>query len=342
MLIKANEAGAKLARLDPDVRLYLFGGPDEAASSALRNLVVAQIGLNAERVELTPARIKEDPALLADEAASISLFGCLRWVSMSITMGSGDELQTAIENLFAAPRAGNPVIITVSGLSAKSRLTQLVERDARAIAVISYPPELRDAGPLIESLAKPLGLDIVEQASRAIAKATGADRGLMAREIEKLALYLDAAPGKAVRATLVDWQAIGAGVEDDDLSPLINAAFGGQVAALPAHLADLDSGGALDIQLVRRLAARARLLARLRVDVEGGMRPANVIAAQGKAIFWKEKEATQRQLGLWDAPRLARAIDRLHTLESDLKTRDNPGAILIRQAVMELARAVAR
>lgn len=246
------------------------------------------------------------------------------------------------ENLLSAAASGNPVIVTVSGLTTKSRLTKLAERDGRCVAVISYPPEAKDVGRIIDGLAGPLGLEIDRDVANAIAAATGRDRGLMAREIEKLALFCDAAVDGRTRASLADWHAIGAGVDGDDLGPLINATFGGNMAALPQNLAELDGSGALDIRLVRSLSARAHLLSRLRVGVEEGMQPSQVMAAQGKAIFWKEKDDVQRQLSRWDAPRLARAILRLHALESDLKAPDNPGAILVRQAVMEIARAGAR
>lgn len=339
MILKSHEAARMLARFNPDIRLYVFGGPDETGSQALRDAVVATMSSEPERIDLSPSRIKEDPAIIADEAASISLFGGMRWVSVTINSGSGDEVLVAAENLLNASAAGNPVIITASGLTAKSRLTKLAENDARAVAIISYPPEVRDVGQIVAALAAPLGLEISHDVAGAIAQATGRDRGLMAREIEKLALYCDASPDSKTRATLSDWQAIGAGLDGDDLGPLINATFGGQVASLPNCLAELDRGGALDIRLVRSLSARAHLLARLRVDVEGGAPPGQVMAAQGRAIFWKEKDAVQQQLSRWDAARLARIILKLHALESNLKAPDNPGALLVRQTIMEIALA---
>ncbi|MEQ1510478.1 MAG: DNA polymerase III subunit delta [Sphingopyxis sp.] len=339
MLVKAHEAARAIARFNPDIRLYLFGGSDESGSAALRDQVVATIGTDAERFDVSLYSVKEDPALIADEAASISLFGGARWISISVNSGSGDELLPSIENLLGASAAGNPVIITISGLTAKSRLMKIAERDDRCMAVISYPIEAKDVERTIAGLAAPLGLVIDRVVGAAIAESTGRDRGLMAREVEKLALYCDASPGERTAAALADWQAIGADIDGNDLNSIINATFGGKVAALPLALAELDNGGALDIRLVRALASRAHLLTRLRISVENGMPVGQVMAAQGKAIFWKERDDVQRQLARWDAPRLARVIARLHRLESDLKAPDNAGALLVRQAVMEISRA---
>ena len=241
-----------------------------------------------------------------------------------------------------APAAGNPVVITLAGLTAKSHLTKLASADPRAMVVISYAPNASEAAKLADGLAGPLGLSLDGEVSRAIVQATGGDRGLMAQEIEKLALYCDASPSNLRSATITDWHAIGAGVDGEDLSETINAVFGGHTRLLPRCMAELDACGALDIRLVRSLASRALLLARLRVLVDAGARASQVVATQGNAIFWKEKDAVTWQLDRWTAPYLARAMTMLHALERDLKAPDNPKEVLVRQALVALANAVGR
>ena len=342
MLVKPQQAQQALTKLDPSTRLYLFGGPDESASRALRDQIARTIGADSERVDISPSRARDDPALLSDEAASISLFGGVRWIFVGVMSGSGDELIQSVENLLAAPAAGNPVVITVAGLTGKSRLTKIVTPDPGAMIVISYPPNAADAGKLAQDLAAPLGLSLDPDLTSAIVQATGGDRGLMAREIEKLALYCDASPSGRGSATVADWQAIGAGVDGEDLSETINAVFGGHTGRLPQCMAELDAFGALDIRLVRSLASRALLLARLRVLVDAGTRASHVVDAQGNAIFWKEREAVARQLERWTAPYLARAMTRLHRLERDLKAPDSPKQVLVRQALVAMANAGGR
>ena len=48
-------------------RLFLFHGADIAGSNALAAKLSAALGPDVERVSLTPAALKSDPALLADE-----------------------------------------------------------------------------------------------------------------------------------------------------------------------------------------------------------------------------------------------------------------------------------
>ena len=93
--VKASLYGA-LDKPASDVRFYLFYGPDEAASRALVSAFAAAAGAGAERVELTGSSLREDPARLADEAASISMFGGSRYI---VVDPAGDESTAAAEAL---------------------------------------------------------------------------------------------------------------------------------------------------------------------------------------------------------------------------------------------------
>ncbi len=341
MLVKGMAATRALGRPDPAIRLYVLAGPDESASRALLQSLAASLGSDAERVDVRAETLRDDPARLADEAASISLFGGARWILVTLATGSGDETVTAAETLLAAPVAGNPVIIIGSGLTGKSRLTKLAEKDARAVAVISYLPDGDGAADIAAALAVPHGLSIDRETARAIAAATANDRGLMAQEIAKLALYCDAAPDDERRATLADWQAIGADRAEEDIGGAVNTVLSGKVALLPALYASVRDSGTSEVRLVRALATRALLIARLRGAVDGGASPANAVEAQGKALFWKDRPAVTAQVARWDGARIAALIERLHALERSLKAPDNAGALLLEAALTDICRQAA-
>lgn len=341
MLLKPAIAAQTLARPDPATRLFVLGGPDAAGSQALCDGLARAWGDGAERIDFTPAQIKDDPALLADEAASISLFGGARWIYVRSHSGGGDEMMVAAENLLAAPAAGNPVVVVGHGFTAKSKLSKLAETHPLAICVISYPPEGQAADRIAETLAASLGLTLDRDVARAVVAATGGDRGIMAQEIEKLALYCDATPEAPARATLAEWQAIGADLEEEDVSGAVAIVLGGRLKALPALLHTLAATGTSDIRLVRAIATRALLLARLRSQVESGQSVSQVMGSAGKAIFWKERDSVEQQLRRWDIARLARLIERLHALERALKAPQNAGTILLRAGLLDITRVAA-
>lgn len=341
MLLKAQGAARTLATLNPDVRLYVLAGPDESLSRSLMGVIARSVGKDAERVDFAPAKLKDDPALLVDEAASISMFGGPRWICITVFSGGGDDVLPAVENLLAAPAAGNPVVVIGASMTGKSKLVKLAEKDPAAIAIIAYAPTAEDAARTAAELGAAEGMDISREVARAIASATGGDQGLIAQEITKLALYVDASPRSKVEVGIEAWRAIGADLPEEDMGAAVNLVFEGRLTDLPELFVTLNATGVADIRLVRSLAIRAHLLARLRAAVDAGQSPRQVVEAQGKAIFFKEKESITRQLGKWDSPRLARLIERLHQLERDLKAPMNAETLLLRQTLVDMARVAA-
>ena len=71
--VKAS-LGSALDRPAPNVRFYLFYGPDEAGSRALAMRLLKGLG-NAEKFVVIGGAVKNDPASLADEAGAMALFG---------------------------------------------------------------------------------------------------------------------------------------------------------------------------------------------------------------------------------------------------------------------------
>jgi hypothetical protein len=76
--------------------------------------------------------------------------------------------------------------------------------------------------------------------------------------------------------------------------------------------------------------------------VERGDRPEAVVAAMGKAVFWKDKARIGSMLSLWDAAGLARAAERAGQLERDLLFSRAPDREVLGEALLSIARAARR
>jgi DNA polymerase-3 subunit delta len=338
--VKANKAQLDKALKNPAAtRLFLLHGPDEAGNQALARRVGAALGPEAERIALSGAELKNDPARLADEAASLSMFGSSRWVVVS---PAGDEVTEAAAALLSAPAAGNPVVLIGGALKPTSKLLKLAIADAQAIAFASYLPDARDFARLVGELARSRGLSVQQDVAQRLAEAAGANRAVIEQELDKFALYLDAAPGRSVPVDHDVIAAVGAAVDEGDASQLIEHLFSGNGRAAEAELARLRSEGTEGIVLLRAALRRALLLARLRAAVDAGERPDAVMARQGKALFWKEKDGVERQLGAWDSATLARCLSRLMAAEREVKRSAGMGPIAAEAELLALARQSAR
>ncbi len=83
MKANANQIRSAIDAASPDVRLYLFHGPDESGAREFAARVGRALGPEAERIDLEPAQLRSNPGLLADEATALSLFGGARHIRVS-------------------------------------------------------------------------------------------------------------------------------------------------------------------------------------------------------------------------------------------------------------------
>lgn len=332
--MKASEAQARTAldRAAPDIRLYLFHGPDEAGAMALAKRLEAALGADAERIDLDAATLKSDPARLADEAAALSLFGGARWIR---ALGVGEESLAAATGLLEADRAGNPVVLVAPNVKTSGNLVKLAIAAPAAMAVACYVPEGRKAEEIAVDLARDQGLRIAGGAARRLALASGGDRAVIAREVEKLALYLDAAPDRPQTADDEALEAIGADLGESEMGRAVAAVVAGDAAALGAELARLREAGTHPVPWLRAMARRLSSLAEMRGEVDGGESIDTVIKRH--RVHFREETATKAALARWSTTALAQAHDRTRRAERAVMAPGNPGTVRAEHDALLLA-----
>jgi len=336
MKADAGQIARALDKPDPTVRLILLYGPDESGSRALAARLDKAMGDEAERIDLSGSQLKEDPARLADEAASISLFGGARHIRVD---PAGDEIIDAAEALLEASSAGNPVVVIAGNLRKDAKLVKLALGSPAALAFASYLPEGRQADQVAIEIGREMGLRLEPRAAQAIVAATNADRGLMARELEKLALFLDATPDDPKMADSAAFATIGAVNDESDLSAIVDAVLGGRPEQAAAELALIGTAEA--IGAVRAVLRRLAQIAPLRAEVAAGQSVDSVMASSGRGIFWKDQKVVAGLLQRWSPERITTAITRLGALERAYKRSGSAGMVLVGEELLTIARAAA-
>ena len=321
-----------LDRPDPAIRFYLFYGQDEGQSRGHAERLLK--GLEAEKFVVAAQAAKADPALLADEASAIGLFGGTRalWIEPA-----GDEITAAVEALLEAAAVESPVIAIAGALRKTSTLVKLAEAHRQALAHISYDLNERDAERLVSDIAATEGLRLSDGIAARIAAAAGNDRGIIVQELAKIAIYAGATPASPRQVDRDTLDEIGAGAEGD-WTRLADLALAGDLAALSEELeatvADTEA-----VSVVRGLQRRLLMLAPIRARVEQGSRPHDAVTSAGKSVFWKDKDLVVKLVSLWDSKALARIFERSGELERRLMSRDSPPAA---EALEEELVAIAR
>ena len=337
----ANSAAIERALDKPSaaIRCYLLYGPDESGSRALAKRLDIAMGAEAERIDLEPARLIADPALLSDEAASVSMFGGPRHIRVE---GITDSCLAAVEALLEAPAAGNPVVLVAGALKKDAKLVKRLEADKAAMTFQSWPPNDADFDRLAIQLGRDQGLRIDDDIARRLAESAEGDRAVLASEIAKLALYADAATDRPVEVTHAMFEANTAGNGEADLTRFVDAVLGGDPAKLEGELARLSGEGQEGIPLVRALLRRLLPMAAARAELERGASPSMAAARHGRAMSAKDRKGVERDVGRWPSARIARAVERLGALDRELRHTAGAGTIGADAEFFTIARAAGR
>lgn len=325
---------AALDSANPAIRLYLLFGADEAGARDLAKRLARAMGPEAERIDIDPQTLRSDPGRLATEAASMSLFGSPRYIMIS---GIGDESLDALTELLAVERAGNPVVAIGPSLKATSKVAKLALSAPAAMAHACYPPSAGDFERLATAIASEYGLRTLGRAAARLVAASGGDRAVLTQEIEKIALYLDAAPGRPASLDDAAIDAVGADLGDAEIGRTVEAAIAGDAAALGSELARLGEAGVSPIPVIRGLIRRLMTIAEMRGEVDRGAAIDDTI--ERHKIFFKEKASTARALRAWSPARLMAAIDHLRQAERAMMASRSAGPMLGEAACLAVARA---
>lgn len=333
--MKANKSSIGLSVDQPDARtrFYLFHGPDEAQSRALADRLLRALG--ASKVPLATGEIKSEAGSLAIAAGSMSLFGDPQavWIEPA-----GEDIVAGIEELLRADAVAMPVVAVAGALKKSSALAKLADGSPLALSFIAYLPEGPDAERMVIEIGRRLGLKVSPAVAARVADRCANDQAIVARELEKLALYADASPHapKELDHDAVD--AVAAESSEGEFLRLADLALRGDMEPLSDELARLSGAGAEAVPIIRSLQRRLLMLAPARARVERGERLDAVMASFGKSLFWKDKPTVHAMLAKWSAEDLARVAERTGTLERELMFTDVPPAGAIGEHLVAIAR----
>lgn len=336
--MKAN-AGQLRAAIDSGnstIKLFLLHGPDEAGAREWAARLARRVGPNAERVDLEGATLRSDPGRLVTEAASLSLFGEPRYI---LVTNAGEESVEAITLLLAAGDAANPTVMIAPSAKATGKLAKAAIAAPGAMVHACYQPVGEEANTLASTIAAEHGLRAMGRVAARLVDASSGDRAVLTREVEKLALYLDAAPDRPKTLDDAAIDAIGADLGDAEMGAAIDAALEGRVADLGAELIRLGEAGTSPIPVLRAAVRRLMTLAELAIDVAAGRSINDTIDRHN--VFFREKASTARALKLWNPDRLSTAIERVRRAERALMASATAGSILAEQTLIDIARAAA-
>jgi DNA polymerase-3 subunit delta len=193
---------------------------------------------------------------------------------------------------------------------------------------------------MVADVGRRYGLKVSPPIAARLADSCGNDQAIVAQELQKLALYIDASPQAPKELDHDAIDAVGADLQEGETAHLADLAMAGRVGDLAMELGNLPAGSE-SIPVVRALQRRLLQLAPSRARIERGESADAVMTSLGKSLFWKDKPMVAKMLSMWDSKRLATVADRAARLESDLLFSPAPDQEAMGEELLAIARAAA-
>ena len=336
MKIAARQVEAFVRAPNPEVRAILVYGPDQGAISEravlLCKSVVDDMRDTFRVVELTPKRLKDDPALLSDEAAAIAFGGGRRVIRIR---GAGNDIADRFVDFFDHPGGDALIVVEAGELQARAKLRTCFEKSDIAAALPCYVDEGVGLEGTIRQMLSESGLTVDPSALDYLSSNLGGDRQVTRRELEKIVLYIE--PGG--RVSLQDAQACvgdGAATSMDDVTI---ATASGDYAALDTALRRCQANGDPAVMIVRAVQRHFHRLHLAAGVMQNGANANTAMSSLRPPVFFKTQDAFRRQLGIWRPATLSTALQILTDTELDCKSTDLPDQAILGRALMRVAQA---
>jgi DNA polymerase-3 subunit delta len=335
MKIAANRADAFARNPDSSARAVLVYGPDEGLirerADALTKAVAEDLNDPFRVAEITLASLRDDPALLADEAAAIALTGGRRVVRLR---GITDAAVDAIK-IFLDDSPGDAlVVVQAATLNARSKLRKLFEDAKNTAALACYSDDERALDQVIRDTLGADGISVSHEAMDYLTANLGADRGLSRAELEKLALYVGPNGAVDIDAAIAVIGNSSALTVDD----VVYAAAGGNGLAADRALTRSYQEGANPVTILRALSRHLMRLQLARAKIDQGAPVDSAMKALRPPVFFKLSAAFRQQLRVWSGRNLARAMALVLDAEQRCKRTGAPADALCGRAVLQISR----
>ncbi len=335
MKLTARQIDRFVRAPDPGIRAVLVYGPDAGLVSeraeAIARAVAPELSDPFRVTNLTARQLQDDPARLADEAASLSLTGGRRVVRVN---DAADSLADLLKAFLADPAGEALIVIQAGDLPARSPLRKVFETADQGAALGCYRDDRRSLAAVITAALLDHGLKASPDAMAYLVANLGGDRQLTRRELEKLVLYKGPSAGTVELADAIACVGDTAAITLDDLAFAIG---GGDLTELErALLRSLEAGSSP----VAALRATARHFQRLHLAsgaIAQGLTPSDAVKRLRPPVFWKLADRFMVQCQSWSPRRLAKALARLLEAETGCKATGAPAEAIAARALLEIA-----
>ena len=315
----------------PNLKAVLFYGQDEGLIEECRERLTKAVVEDKDPfrlVELTPVKIKDDPAILSAEANALSLMGGRRVIAVR----GADNYFTAVLKEFLPSYKGDAlIIVTAGGLKTKDSLPVLFANASDLAVFPCYSDEGEALKRFVIQSVSEQGMTASAEVINFIADNLGADKLQSRSELAKLFAYM----GEEKVITLEDAMACIGDTSALSIDQMLYALSGGRQKELHETLDRLFAEGQSAIGLLRSAAAHFKKIHLTLGKIEEGTPTETAVASL--FLHFKRVDEFKRQLRMWNTIKAGRALELLMQAERDCKFSARPQQLICSRIFLQIA-----
>lgn len=301
--------------LKDNIALLIYGpnrGQVNERAEAMKKIILGDaVGDPFRDFTLSQDVLEESPHALAEEAATLSFGGELKFIRLK---NPPKNAATSMEEILQNPTGQCFILVTCEELSPSDSWRKMFESASNAGACACYIAD--NAGSRISVKLQAENIKIERDALQFLsAQLRGRDNGIIDMELEKLCLY--AAMSKSLNLDEVSL-ICGSGSEVDISTLLISCLAGRSLEDLDTGLMSIFKTGDHQMLIIRSLVNTLRKIAELKRKMSDGMDFKS--AAKSMRIFFKLENDFQRACSLWSDDALFALITKVQMCEVQSKS----------------------
>jgi len=334
---KANEVDSFLARPTSSFPVVLLYGPDKGLVSerARRFAEASKLPLDDPFavIRMEADEIEADPAKLADEARTISMFGGQRLIWIKNAAGQ-KKLAEAIKLLATEPPQETFVLVEAGDLKKGAGLRSAVENAPAGMALPCYSDDSRGIDGVIDDVLAEWKMQITLDGRQLLRASLGGDRLATRGELEKLCLY---ARGKE-RIDIDDVREAVGDVADLSIDDVIDAVLVGDLPRFEISFDRVVKSGTAPFLLLNTAMRQFQQVQTLRHIADTERKSASVVVAAARPpIFFNRKKLIENAVSRWSGESLARVMERLQRAVLESRQNASLAIPIIRQCLLAIS-----
>lgn len=336
-VLKEPDYKRLLSAPDDSIPVILIHGPDTGlVSERFAELMSAYGRLSGDdpfaKITLDAAEIDRESDRIVNEALTISMFGGKRLIGLRVA--GSKTIDTQIQALLDQDTSQSVVIIAAGDLKKTQALRKRIESHRRSASLPCYVDAVRDVDRIIDEEAASANLQVSKEARNLLHTILGADRLATRQELQKLCLYC----ADKSEIDVSDVEEIVADAASLALDVLIDAVAGGQTARAGREFDRLTASGQHPSMIASQALRHMQNLDLAISAKAAGRSTDDALAAIRPPIFFKRKETVKRQVGIWDAKRVARATNVLYDAIEQGRKNSRLESSIVSNALLSVAR----